>query len=152
LGALPLERTAGRVYKVAMFTRLGNLIARRPAVLVTVWLALLLAGAVWAVRGKPVPPAEVGSFLPPNAPHNRASQIVAEAFPRIWYNSVLVIIAHRAEGVTETDFAWMGELAEAARREIEAELRERNLHARADGSIVGWARWRRMSPSCVTGW
>src|SRR5437016_14029522 len=98
-----------------MFERLGRLIARRPALCVAAWAILLIAAALWARPSPAAAPAEVGSFLPPASPHNQASDIIKEALPAVWSNSMLAIIAQRSGGLTPADFLWIDRATSEAR-------------------------------------
>ncbi len=98
-----------------MFDWLGRLIARRPALCVAAWAVVLVTATIWARVAPPVRPAEVGSFLPPGSPHNISSDIIKEAFPEIWSNSMVVLVGHRAEGVRPGDLLWLDAAARATR-------------------------------------
>src|SRR5690349_20858208 len=100
---------------MAMFERLGRLIAQRPALCVGTWAMLLISAAVWGRLSPTAAPAEVGSFLPSGSPHNEASDIIKEALPAVWSNSMLAIIAQRDIGLTLSDFLWLDRVTNESR-------------------------------------
>ncbi len=97
-----------------MFTWLGELIARRPLLIILAWGLVIGGGVIWAVLGAEAPPGDVGSFLPADSPHNRAMALLREAFPTIAARSRIVIIAQRRTGLTPEDFDWLARAARAA--------------------------------------
>jgi putative drug exporter of the RND superfamily len=78
------------------------------------WVLVVGAAALWSYRSTRVPPGEVGSFLPQDAPHLQSSRLIQDVFPDIWANSTLVVVAHREGGLAPADFEWLGWLAGAS--------------------------------------
>lgn len=98
-----------------MFETLGRWIARRPAVCVGVWVLALVGATVYTRVSPPVTPAEVGSFLPPHSPHSISSDIIKDALPAVWSNSMMAIVAHRPGGLTPSDILWLDRAVNEAR-------------------------------------
>jgi len=95
-----------------MFTLLGQWIGRRPGVVVGIWIVALAAAATWMFTTGPAPPPNIGSFLPADTPHNQAMRFVQKAFPQMAARSQIVLVAHRSDGLSPDDIAWLGTVAE----------------------------------------
>ncbi|MGQ9650452.1 MAG: MMPL family transporter [Phycisphaerae bacterium] len=111
--ALVVEAVGG--YKPQpMFTRLGQLIARRPATLITLW-ALVIGGSVlWAFRADPPPPPKTDSLLPGDCAYNQAVELIHREFPALSARSRVVIVGYRDTGLEAADLAWLGVAARQA--------------------------------------
>ncbi|HOW71820.1 MAG TPA: MMPL family transporter [Phycisphaerae bacterium] len=94
-----------------MVDLLGRWIARRSWILVFVWMAVLAAGVCWVMFTEPLPPSDLGSFLPEGSPQNKAVDILRQAFPELAARSSTIVVAHRGAGLTSEDFTWLGSLA-----------------------------------------
>ncbi len=103
-----------------MFNRLGHGIATRPALFVLAWAMAIAAAVAWSMLSPPHPPGEVGSFLPPGSPHIISSDIIKDAFPRVWSNSMIVLVAGRSDGLTTADLFWLDRAARETRDQAAA--------------------------------
>lgn len=90
---------------------LGRWIARRSWFLVLAWLFALAIGVGWVMVTKPLPPSDLGSFLPEDSPQNKAVQVLREAFPDLAARSNAIVVGYREAGLTPEDFLWLGTLA-----------------------------------------
>ncbi|MDM8004767.1 MAG: MMPL family transporter [Phycisphaerae bacterium] len=97
-----------------MFARLGQLIARRPGILITVWVLVIGGSAFWAFRAEPAPPPKTDSLLPADCAHNRAVELIHRAFPDLAARSRVVIVGYRGSGLEPADLTWMGAAARQA--------------------------------------
>ncbi len=95
-----------------MFDLLGRWVARRSTLMILAWLAALAVGVGYMVRVGEAEPAALGSFLPDEARHNRALQLLRDVFPDLAARSVIAIIVHRPEGLTPEDFRFLGDIAQ----------------------------------------
>lgn len=97
-----------------MFKWLGRGIAHRPGLFALAWLCAIAAGVAWSLHSPPVPPGEVGSFLPPDSPHNQAVGVIKKAFPELSNNSYIAMLAYRPGGLSPSDMQYLGWLGQAA--------------------------------------
>jgi RND superfamily putative drug exporter len=104
------RRWRGR-YKAGVFLGVGHFVARRPWVVVLIWVAAGAAMYVGGVRRWPGPSAEAESFLPAHAEQHAAQEQMKRAFPRIAARSRIAIIAQRRGGLKPRDFAYLSRLA-----------------------------------------
>ncbi len=105
-----------------MFHRLGQWIARNPGAVIALWALALAAGVGWSLSLGTLPPAEVGSFLPDDAPNNVANRIMREAFPQLASLATAVVIIEREEGLTEEDLRWLNSAVDRAAKRIGEQL------------------------------
>ena len=120
-----------------MFRRLGEWAGRRPGSIIAVWAVVIGVAAWWAFTTEPVPPADVGSFLPYDNPLNQAVRLSQEAFPQQVSRSQIVVVAVRDQRVGIGDLRWLDELG-------------RRTSSLAEGRILspasGFLRHRLVSP------
>jgi len=102
-----------------MFDLLGRWIADRPVRLVMAWALVLAAAAVYSAGVGERPPADVGSFLPPESAHSRAQELSRRAFPLLAHQSYIVLLAVRPAGLTPQDMAWIHDTAVRAGEQTE---------------------------------
>ena len=122
-----------------MFKRLGDWVARRAASLVGAWTLVLVAAIAWVVLAPRIPQTEVGSFLPAGAPHNISSDIIKEAFPDVWSNTMIVLIAHRPAGLTMTDLLWLDAATRATRDDSAAIVAKETQRGQTPARYVPYA-------------
>ncbi|HQA46816.1 MAG: MMPL family transporter [Phycisphaerae bacterium] len=123
-----------------MFHTLGRLIALKPGRLVAIWLAVAVIASVWAFSAEPLPPDEMGSFLPPENRYNVAVEMLGKAFPSMTSRSQIAIVGYRPEKVTEQDLEWLDRIARSAH-----ESTERHILAGILSPQVVWFRPRLVS-------
>ncbi len=95
-----------------MFSILGQWIGLRPGTVVGLWAVVVAAASVWLLVSAPAAPPEIGSFLPPDAPHNLSMQFLRKAFPQVAARSQIVLVGHRPGGLYPHDITWLGSTAE----------------------------------------
>jgi len=88
--------------------------ARSPWIFAGIWIVLVIGGVTWHVLAPSAPVMKVGSFLPPDAPHNQARRLMLEAFPQLASRSEIVLIAYRQGGLAEGDFDYFGAVVREA--------------------------------------
>ena len=94
-----------------MFESLGRLVIRRRLLVVAVWLAAAALALALAPSLSDVGAADETSFLPADAPSVVARAALARTFPNESAAASATIVVSRPGGLTDSDRAWLGEVA-----------------------------------------
>lgn len=130
-----------------MFFRLGQLVARKPWWMIGLWGFLLACGVGWSLYLGALPPAEVGSFLPEDAPSNMATRVMRRAFPDLASLSSVVVVIERESGLTPEDITWLDHVVqESATRINQTVLFQEGAGARVLSPASVLLRPRLVSP------
>lgn len=114
-----------------MFGFLGTTVARHPYRWILGWIVFTALLRVCAPPPGELIHSEPDTLLPPNAPNNRAFDFLTAAFPQSAARSQIIIVFHRAAGLTTGD---RGHMKTVADRIVEAN----KLQTAADGDKYTW--------------
>ncbi len=94
-----------------MYRALGQLVYRRPGMIIGIWVGLAGVVAVCAPAPHRLRMSEPASMLPADSEFNRAMEVYGRAFPDQASRSQIVLIFERADGLRTSDRQVLGRLA-----------------------------------------